>query len=173
MRVYRITHRDYAAEAYSGKGGLYAAGRWHSRGQLVAYASESLALAALEQIGRVGSSTRLGEMVYVSAELDLSGSTGSAEALPPAEVLRIASRDDLPEGWDARPAGRASQGFGDAWLAAGGSVALRVPSVMLPEGFNVVLNAAHPDFGGVLVADEPRPLELDPHIVERLRAPEP
>lgn len=168
MRIYRITHRDYAAEAFSGKGGLYAAGRWHSRGQLVAYASESLALAALEQIGRVGSSTRLGEMVYVSADLDLSGSPSGS-----AGVLRIAARGDLPEGWDERPAGRASQGFGDAWLAAGETVALRVPSVMLPEGFNVVLNPAHPSFGSVLVAAEPRPLELDPRIIERLRAPEP
>ena len=156
MLVYRITHRDYAEEAYSGKGGLYAAGRWHSRGQLVAYASESLALATLEQLGRVGTLARLKEMVYVSAEVD-------------PEALGAVARDDLPEGWDRRPAGRVSQDWGDAWLAAREAVGVRVPSVVLPEGSNVVLNPVHPDFGGALVAGVPRPLELDPRITERLR----
>lgn len=154
MRIYRITHATYAEDAFSGKGGLFAAGRWHSRGRLVAYASESLALAALEQLGRVGSPARLKELVYARAELD-------------PEAVRVVAEEELPEGWNRRPVGRASQAFGDAWLAGRGEVGLRVPSVVLPEGYNVVLNPEHPDFGEALTVGEVR--GLDPRIVERLR----
>jgi RES domain-containing protein len=154
LPLYRIVHRKYADDAYSGRGGLYAAGRWHSQGRLVSYASESLALATLEQVGRAGTLIRLKEMVYVRAELD-----AKAVYAPPAE--------DLPENWNQRPAGKPSQHYGDEWLMAKTSVALRVPSVILPEGFNYVLNPAHPNFAGALQIGEPRPLDLDSRISER------
>lgn len=154
-RIYRITHRRYASEPYSGKGGLHAAGRWASQGQLVSYAADSLALAVLEQIGRTGSIRRLKELVYVPADLQ-------------AEAITAPARADLPSGWDSRPPRQASRSFGDEWLDIRASVALRVPSVMIPEGYNYVLNPAHPDFEERVSVHEAAPLELDPRITERL-----
>lgn len=154
-RVYRITHRKYASEPYSGKGGLHAAGRWASKGHLVSYAADSLALAVLEQIGRTGSIERLEELVYTPAEVQ-------------TEAITTVEPTDLPDGWDSRPPGQASQDFGDRWLEAKESVALRVPSVMLPEGDNYVLNPAHPDFETRVAVGEARPLGLDPRIVEHV-----
>lgn len=153
--IYRITHQKYADDPYSGKGGLHAAGRWHHRGQLVVYASESLALATLEQIGRVGALERLKEMVYVPADLD-----EDAIAEPPL--------DDLPDGWDHRPPKAASRNYGDRWLKRQASVALCVPSVILPEGNNYVLNPAHSSFETAIRIHEPHALRLDPRITERL-----
>jgi RES domain-containing protein len=49
----------------------------------------------------------------------------------------------LPVGWDAEPAGRDSIRFGDNWIAAGSSALLVVPSVIVPEEFNVLINPAH------------------------------
>ena len=51
----------------------------------------------------------------------------------------------LPVGWDADPSGRASIQFGSAWIRSGTSALLRVPSVIVPDKYNVVINPLHPD----------------------------
>ena len=140
-------------EAYSGRGGLYAESRWASRGRPVVYASENLALAALEKIVGAGQLSRLSQMVYVSADL---------------EADAILNLEELPAGWDQRPPGQPSRAIGDAWLRSNDSVALRVPSVVVPEGSNFVLNPSHPDFDASVTIHASEPLRLDPRILERL-----
>ena len=56
----------------------------------------------------------------------------------------------LPDDWDAdnvdwSVGSAASQCIGDDWLARGTSLLLRVPSVVVPVGWNYLLNPAHPD----------------------------
>jgi RES domain-containing protein len=155
-RIIRVTHRNDAEDAYSGRGGLYAAGRWHHRGRLVVYAAESLALATLEKIVAVNDVQRLREMVYVPAHLD-------------EEAIWASSLEDLPDGWDQRPPGAASRDFGTDWLDSERSPALQVPSALFPsEAHNYVLNLAHPDLDATLQVHEARPLDLDPRIERRL-----
>lgn len=156
--IYRIVHREYAGDPYSGEGGLHAASRWAHRGRLVSYAAGTLALAALETLAGAGRLARLKEMVYAPADLD----DAAVEAL---------LGDDLPDGWDRRPPGSASRNVGDEWLEAKSSVALRVPSVMLPEGANYVLNPAHPSFSDALSVGAVQPLDLDPRLAERFGSP--
>ena len=155
LRIVRIVHEKYADDPFSGDGGLFAASRWASRGQRVSYAADSLALAALEKIAGAGQLTRLREMVWAVARLD-------------EDAVEAPSLSDLPEGWDRRPPGRPSQVFGDAWLEKKEAVALRVPSVVLPEGWNYVLNPAHPDYREALTLQETNQLDLDPRVLKRL-----
>jgi RES domain-containing protein len=155
-RIIRVTHRSHAEDAYSGRGGLYAAGRWHHRGRLVVYAAESLALATLEKIVAVNDVQRLREMVYVPAHLD-------------DEAIWASSLEDLPDGSDQRPPGAASRDFGMDWLDSERSPALQGPSALFPtEAHNYVLNPTHPEFVAVVEVDEPQPLTLDPRIEARL-----
>ena len=155
-RIIRVTHRNYAEDAYSGRGGLSAAGRWHHRGRLVAYAAESLALATLEKIVAVNDVPRLREMAYVPAHLD-----DEAIWTPPLE--------DLPDGWDQRPPGAVSRNFGTDWLNSERSPALQVPSALFPtEAHNYVLNPTHSEFDVAVKVDDPQPLNLDPRIEARL-----
>ena len=156
VRIFRVLHKKYSAEPFSGKGGLYASSRWASKGQLVSYAAGNLALAALEKIAGAGRLSRLGEMAYVPAELS-------------EEAIQVFGEADLPEGWDRRPPGRASQEIGDRWLQNEESAALRVPSVVLPEGSTYVLNPSHPGFENALTPGNPAPLNLDPRVLSRLR----
>ena len=155
-RIVRVTHRNHTEDAYSGRGGLYAAGRWHRRGRLVVYAAESLALATLEKIVAVNDVQRLREMVYVPAHLD-------------EEAAWAPSLADLPDGWDQRPPTAASQDFGTDWLDLERSPALQVPSALFPtEAHNYVLNPAHPEFDAAVEVDNSEPLRLDPRIEARL-----
>lgn len=48
-------------------------------------------------------------------------------------------------GWDALPAGKVSLDLGDRWLSSGKSALLLVPSVIVPEEFNALVNPLHPD----------------------------
>lgn len=157
VRIFRVLHEKYSDEPFSGKGGLYASSRWASQGQLITYAAGNLALAALEKIAGAGRLRRLSEMVYVAAEL--------AE-----EAIRVIGEPDLPEGWDRRPPGRVSQKVGNRWLQTEESAALRVPSVILPEGSTYVLNPSHSDLEDALRSGDPAPLNLDPRILSRLQA---
>jgi RES domain-containing protein len=53
---------------------------------------------------------------------------------------------ELPPGWDELPTSVSAQTLGRAWLERGNALAMRVPSVVLPEESNVILNPRHPDF---------------------------
>lgn len=136
MRVWRVTHRDHVAGAWTGEGARIRGGRWNSPGRTVVYASEHAALAVLEVLAYVRSQD-LEMFRLLSATLD-------------DDQIDTAPADGLGEGWDTYPHGAAARAVGDAWLAAGTSAALRVPSSLVP-GYNVLLNPGHPGFAGLAV----------------------
>jgi RES domain-containing protein len=51
----------------------------------------------------------------------------------------------LPVGWNAVPEGLVSRSIGSTWLASGATALLAVPSVVVEEEDNVLINPAHPD----------------------------
>jgi len=150
MRAYRVTLAAYAgnaAQAFSGQGGLVGMGRWHTAGRPVVYAARSLALAALEALVHLHRSTKIAP--YVHLEIDI----------PDAQV-EVATA--LPKDWQSNVA--ATQAFGDAWLVGRSSVALVVPSVIIPTESNVVINPAHPAFDLSWVVAGPKPFSFDPRL---------
>jgi RES domain-containing protein len=121
MDLWRLCRRPHAD--LSGEGARIFGGRWNSPGRPVVYLAEHPALAALE----------------VRVHLDLP-----FELLPSDFVLM---RVMLPDGLitEMADAGSETVATGDAWLVEGRSVALRVPSVLLPYAWNVLLNPRHPE----------------------------
>ena len=122
--------------ACAGNGAAAVGGRWNSVGRPVIYLADSLALAQLEK--RVHTPMR--------PPRDLA----AVEAIVPAAAVASAEGVVLPDDWDAdnvdwSVGSAASQCIGDDWLARGTSLLLRVPSVVVPVGWNYVLNPAHPD----------------------------
>ncbi len=120
MELWRLCRRPYAD--LTGAGARRLGGRWNSAGRPVVYLAEHPALAALE----------------LRVHLDLP-----FELLPADFVLmRVALPDRLVGGLDAIPPATAATG--DAWLTEARSAALRVPSVLIPHAWNVLLNPRHP-----------------------------
>jgi len=99
---------------------------------------------------QAGRKERLGRLVYSTARF-------------PETLMHTLNPDDLPTGWDARPAGAASQRVGDAWLKAGESLVLRVPSVVVPGEFNYLINPVHPQYAELATGDVRR-LVLDERL---------
>ncbi len=72
----------------------------------------------------------------------------------------IAPARRLPADWTSHPAGPASQNHGAAWLKASRFAALKVPSSVIPEETNLLLNPLAPEFDSIRVVEE-KPFRLD------------
>lgn len=109
---------------------MRASGRWHTRGRRVVYCSESPA-ALLE--------------VLVHFEIDVRDLPTRYRLLklraPDALVVEDLLAADLPPDWIEQT--DRTRAIGDRWLQAGRSTLLRVPSAVVPETFNVLLNPGH------------------------------
>ena len=125
---------QHTADDLTGAGAKATGGRWNRKGRAVLYTSTSVALACLETV--VHSRTGSLPMNRYLVRIDLPQEAWSSR-------VEHTSRS-LPVGWDALPEGRVSLDVGDAWLAAGESPVMVVPSVIVPEERNVLINPRHP-----------------------------
>ncbi|CAN5678134.1 RES family NAD+ phosphorylase [soil metagenome] len=150
MQVWRLASGAYPP--LTGEGARLADGRWHSGGRRVVYTSESLALATLECL--VHLPVRLPAR-YVAFRIEVP--EGEIESLAPGL---------LSPGWQQHRV--ETREIGNEWLDQQRSLALLVPSVVVPHGSNCLINPAHP------AAERLRVLEQRPHRWDpRLRPPEP
>lgn len=136
LRLWRIgtDTPTYEAHDLTGRGAERSGGRWNRPGTALVYASTSRALACLETVVHLGADT-------------LPLNRYLVEIMLPAELWAAAVELDAATrvGWDAMPAGKVSLDWGAAWVRAGRSLLARVPSVIVPEEMNVLINPAHPD----------------------------
>ncbi len=143
VQVYRIAAARYASDAaslFSGMGGLFYAARWNSVGTRMAYSAENLAQAMLELYVHVQEAIPWPQWVYGTAEI-------------PLECIETLAPKDLAQGWDGHPPGAWTRSFGDRWTLEGRSMALCVPSVLVPGGLNYLLNPLHRDFARVKLGE--------------------
>jgi RES domain-containing protein len=152
VQVWRILRRRYLREALSGRGGLAVAGRWHSRGRLIVYASESLALSALE--------------VLVHTEPDLVPPDLMSVEIDIPDDIRISTMHmrTLPVRWRRHPAPRSLQVLGNRWLDARKTAVLQVPSTVIPSERNYLINPSHPDARRIRVVGAAR-FAFDPRSI--------
>jgi RES domain-containing protein len=136
VRVWRITHKRYAKDAFSGEGARIYGGRFNSAGFPAVYTSGSLSLALLESLVQTNDKTWFSSCVFFYADI-------------PDSLIKEVSVSQLPDGWDVLPCEAVSQRFGDQWILDQESAVLKVPSVVLPVEWNYVLNPQHPDFSNI------------------------
>jgi RES domain-containing protein len=146
MRLWRIASARYPA--LDGEGARLWGGRWNSPGgRPVVYTSATASLAVLEKLVWTDPDEVPDDLKLFEIELP--------EELEPASL----DPDRLPPDW--REVGCAAcMEIGDAWLASGSSLALAVPSALLAEEANVLLNPRHAEAGRLRVVHE-RPFTFD------------
>jgi RES domain-containing protein len=136
MILWRIS--NYAT--LDGSGGLYASGRWHTKGHPIVYCAWNPATALLETL--------------VHLEID-------AEDRPERfQLLKIEGPDSLSRercepsalGGNWSEDSSATQAIGDSWLAARRTLLLEVPSVLAPETWNVLIDPQHREFSKLKIA---------------------
>ena len=141
IKLWRIAAetREYRANDLSGRAAAKYPGRWNARGEHVAYAAMSLALAVLETAAHIDDSgLPLNRFVV---QLTVPIATWNAR-----QELKWSAIDPA---WCAVPAGRASVDLGSVWYKSAKSALLVVPSVVVREENAVLINATHPDAKGI------------------------
>jgi RES domain-containing protein len=132
--AWRITTKREVSAAFDGEGARLYGGGWNRRGTPMVYASEHLSRASSTLIPKTSRES------FFRFPVELPDD--AVEALP--RGLRASWRD--------YPAPDDTAVAGTEWVRRGGSVALLVPSAVVPEEHNVLLNPGHPRFGEVRIA---------------------
>ncbi len=147
MLVYRITKALYANQLVASGG----AARWNSRGQFVIYTAATRALACLENV------------VHRSGEGLLDTFRVMVIEVPDTLLIETVSPGALPPDWfDFQQYNRCQQ-LGGEWLGSRRSAVFRVPSAIVPNEWNYLLNPAHPDFLRITLL-RTEPFVFDPRI---------
>lgn len=152
LKSWRIVKAQYKNKAFSGDGARMYGGRWNNRGVPVIYTAGSLALASIEMVVNLPSPKLLESFVRIPVRFK----SGMVEELPAAE---------LPPGWQSCPISPGTRDIGDKWIKEQRSAVLKVPSVVVPEEFNFLLNPAHPDFKKIEIGS-PIVYHFDPRLAE-------
>ena len=132
MLLYRIAKTRYAQDL-SGTGARLFGGRWNPKGQAVLYTSENRALAALAFL------------VHLEATAPPEDYSLLTISVPDGLEQIVYSAADLPAGWSDYPY-KISVQIGKKWLKEGKALLLKVPSTIIEQEYNVLLNPLHPAF---------------------------
>ena len=144
MKVFRITLARYSNS-------LVASGRearWNSKGTFVIYAAASRSLACLENlVHRGGEGLDIKFMVMVIE-------------IPETVKLLSVYPASLTGDWRSYSSQKQTRAIGDAWVKAGETAVLKIPSAIVPDEHNFLMNPNHADFKKIELADV-QPFDFD------------
>lgn len=144
MELYRIAQEKYA-EDLSGNGARLFGGRWNSEGQFALYTSFTRSLALLETLAHTPA-----KLLQVKTYLLIT------LLIPDTTTIQSLETKKLPHGWNDVEISPFTQKTGDQFLIAKKNLGLAVPSVLMPEEFNYILNPLHVDFKKVKIINKRR-----------------
>jgi len=131
MIIYRIGNAAYAKDL-TGNGAKLNGGRWNNISVPCVYTAESRALAILEYSANVPLSAILRALAMTTID------TGRT-------VIQELSVADLPGDWRVSPAPASAKDLGSKLLKKMEVAIIKIPSIIIPEEFNYILNPSHPD----------------------------
>ncbi len=151
--AWRLSSPLYAARL-DGKGNALRGARWNSPGRGVVYASFNLSLAVLEALAQLPPELRASLPELRAVRIGIPDDLASGEI----------SRDELPRDLVGAAAARRCRELGDAWLAEARFLALAVPSVIVPQERNLLINPAHALIKSVTIVSV-EPFRFDQRLV--------
>ena len=148
MITYRLTTGKFANDI-SGTGARLNGGRWNPVGLAVLYTSQFISLAILEILVRASKNTTPDSYTLTSFEI------------PENSIYQIEFKK-LKKVWKFDLA--YSQGIGEDFLKAKQSLCLKVPSAIVAQENNFLLNPFHSDFKKIKIVGSEL-LELDKRLI--------
>lgn len=151
IKSWRIVKKKFRDIAFTGEGAAKFGGRWNSIGTPVTYVAESLSLATLEILAGGCQLTTMTNYIKIPVEFDSS-------------LVETVSIETLPDEWHAYPSCESSHIIGDTWAKEKRSVILKVPSAVIQEEYNYLINPFHPDINMVKIG-KPEHLLIDERLL--------
>ncbi|WP_018969960.1 RES family NAD+ phosphorylase [Rubritalea marina] len=151
LYAYRIVAPRWVESAFSGEGAHKYGGRWNAPGRHVVYLGGSRALTALEML------------VHLTTPSSRKKTYQLIRVGIPREDLAVYPSEILPAHWNAEPSMEPTQAIGNDWVDAAAQLALMVPSALIPEEYNLLLNPKHPRFSELMI-EPPLDFRFDPRL---------
>ena len=140
---YRASQLNGVQKVFSGDGGLFSEARWNHLGRRVIYCSKSISLCTLEWLPHNGLSVSGFNYYRYSIEV-------------PEKFVHRFTPDHLPKEWNAIPATDITRDFAERQLFLSNKfLALALPSVLVLEEFNLVINPLHDQFHKIIKTVKP------------------
>jgi RES domain-containing protein len=94
----------------------------------------------------------------------IPNNTVSISAEIPVDLLVVVLLPDkLPPDWNSPVHPSSTRDLATRWARSNGSVAMMVPSVIVPDESNYLINPLHPDFARIKFS-APKPFVFDPRL---------
>ncbi len=148
MQAYRLIKKRYADDPLSPQGAKLYGGRWNSKGRGAVYVSDSVALAVLEVLVHLRDIAAMQYFMLCEITLD-------------EESVMTLDPEKLPQDWWVDPPPYSTMAIGDEWLSSGASLALAVPSTIIPQQSNLIINPRHAGFDALAKSATVKPFQID------------
>lgn len=148
MRAWRLA-RELHWRDREGTGAYLAGGRWTPAGTRVLHAASSIALAGLEYLVHAARPPQ--DLVLISIDW------------PDDAPVDRPSITELPAEWASALPSERAQAWGKRWCDANRALAMAVPSVIVPEERNYLINVSHEAMGAVKL-ERLRRFAFDPRL---------
>ena len=136
---FRLVKNKWSKQAFDGEGARRYGGRWNSKGKRCVYLPSTPSLALLEIMVHLDDYSLLAD--YLLFQMVIPGSS----------LLELDS-DSLADDWRADPAPLSTARIGDEWLLGHSSMALSVPSTIVPNENIILVNPAHVQYSEALAS---------------------
>jgi RES domain-containing protein len=154
IEVWRITKSTDTKKAFSGEGARLYGGRWNSKGIAVVYTAATRSLAMLEVLVHIRNTQQTAPPIPYML----------FPAFFDERLLEELPSSSLPSDWDLEPPTESTRSIGDGWVSAARSPVLSVPSVIVAEERNYILNPFHPLFAQIHFGSPVR-CKIDPRLL--------
>tara|TARA_R110002124_G_scaffold287089_1_gene470239 strand:+ start:16463 stop:16921 length:459 start_codon:yes stop_codon:yes gene_type:complete len=151
LKIYRVAKKEYIDDL-SGEGARLYGGRWNKEGDAMLYFSEHLSLCILEILVHLDFKYLDNDYAFIEV------------TVPDNMVKTFDPKLSLPL-WKANPFVSETQDFGSKWLNKKNELALSVPSAVLREERNILINPNHKDFSKLKIVKK-QFLDLDSRVVK-------
>ena len=154
LTVWRVIKKKHRRTAFKGDGARIYGGRWNPVGTSVVYTAESLSLATLEIVVHLERE----ELLYRHfLKIPVTFDSLQVTAL---------NRNTLPKDWNRLPPSESTQKIGYKWISQSKFAVLKVPSTIILEEYNYLINPNHHDFVGMKIG-KPQRFKFDPRLAGR------
>lgn len=150
ITAWRIVGARYKDDSFSGEGARLRGGRWNSKGTAVVYTAGSIALASIEMLINLPGPKLLEDFFRIPVHI-------------PSDLIIDLPLNKLPGDWRSTPVSPTTKAIGDNWIKDRKSAVLKVPSVVVPEEYNYLLNPTHPDIIKINIGSPVR-YRFDPRL---------
>ncbi len=152
MELFRIVEKPWSGTAFDGEGARICGGRWNSKGTAMVYTASTRALAVLELLVHLEDSSLI-QQHFVLFKITVNDSY----------IMDLGN--GLPKDWQNDIIPFSTQTIGDDWVRQQASAVLEVPSTIIPEEKNYLINPLHPDFKKLKI-EKAQSLSFDPRLIK-------